>query len=663
VIHLESNICFNLVAVYAFNTQEQRKGLWNFINDICNKTSGNLLIGGNFNSVLLVEDRLNGNPVTPHEIQVRNALFSMDPSKALGIDGFNVHFFKSTWNVIGGSITAAVIDYFRTGFMPRIINNTYVTLIPKIPNATSIKNYRPIACCSVIYKIISKVLTNIMQDVQDSIVSESQYAFIKGRVIFDNIILSHELVKSYGRKGVSPRCMLKIDLQKAYDSLEWPFVNYLMLKLGFPYKFVNWVMACITTASYTFNVNGDLTSPFQAKKGLRQGDPISPYLFVICMEYLNRCLMQLKENSEFRYHPRCKRLHLMHICFVDDLLLFSRGDVGSVTQLFEAFNLFSAASGLKANQSKSSIYFGGVALNVQEAILTKFGLTKGELTFKYLRVPLSSKKLTVMQCQPLVKKIISRIENWSSKLLSYAGRLQLIKSVLFGVQTYWSQVFALPQKVLKLIQTACRVFLWTGKSGTSKRALIAWEHIYLPKSVGGWNVIDMHCWNQAALSKQFWNLANKKDLLWVKWVHEYYIKGRNVLLMEIPSQASWVVKKVFDGAKTFSNVNGDVFQQANFSIKRMYNALRGDFVKVSGRKMTCNNSAPPKCLFVTWLAIHGRLLTCDRLSKVGIHCDQTCILCKKENETYSHLFFTCEYSKAVWTGAMQWSNLTINASN
>lgn len=293
--------------------------------------------------------------------EVKNALYSMDPSKAPCIDGFNVHFFKSTWNIIGASVTDAVIEYFRTGFMPRIINSTYVTLIPKIPNATSIKNYRPIACCSVIYKIISEVLTNRMQGVLDSIVSESQSAFIKGRVIFDNIILSHELVKSYGRKGVSPRCMLKIDLQKAYDSLEWPFVKYLMLELGFPYKFVNWVMACITTASYTFNVNGDLTSPFQAKKGLRQGDPISPYLFVICMEYLNRCLMQLTKNSEFRYHPRCKRLNLMHICFADDLLLFSKGDVGSVTQLFEAFKLFSSASGLKANQSKSSIYFGGVA--------------------------------------------------------------------------------------------------------------------------------------------------------------------------------------------------------------------------------------------------------------------------------------------------------------
>jgi len=326
--------------------------------------------------------------------------------------------------------------------MPNIINRTYVILLPKEANATSVKNFRPIACCSVIYKIISKILTSRMQGDLNNVVSENHSPFVKGiRVIFYNIIFRHELVKSYSRKGISPRCMVKIDLQKASDSVEWPFIKHLMLELGFPYKFVNWVMACLTTASYTFNVNGDLTRPFAAMKGLRQGDLISPYLFVICIEYHNRCLLQLRKNAAFHFHPRCKRLNLIHMCFADDLLLFSRGDVDSVSQLFEVFSLFSVASGLKANQAKSSIYLGGVSMSVQDSIVTKFNFIKGELPFRYLGIPLSSKKLSVIQCQPLVKKIICRIEKWSSKLLSYIGRLQLIKSVLFGVQ-------------------ACRVFLW-----------------------------------------------------------------------------------------------------------------------------------------------------------------------------------------------------------
>jgi len=185
----------------------------------------------------------------------------------------------------------------------------------------------------------------------------------------------------------------------------------------------------------------------------------------------------------------------------------------------------------KLTKPRAQYILGGVALNIQETISQSLVLPRVSSLLNIWGVPLSAKKLTVMQSQPLVKKIVSRIENWSSKLSSYARRLQLIKSVLFDVQTYWSQVFVLPQKVLKLIQTVCRVFLWTGKSGISKRALIAWEHICLPKLAGGWNVIDLKCWNQAVISKQLCNLSHKKDVLWVKWVHEYYIKGRDMLLM------------------------------------------------------------------------------------------------------------------------------------
>lgn len=187
-------------------------------------------------------------------------------------------------------------------------------------------------------------------------------------------------------------------------------------------------------------------------------------------------------------------------------------------------------------------------------------MTKGEFSFRYLGVPISTKKLTIMQCQPLIKKIIARIKRWVAKLLSYAGRVQLIKCVPFGVQTFWSQIFLIPKKVIKIILSACRTFLWTDKSGVSRKALMAWEKACLPKSTGGLNIVALDVWNAAAIMKLFWNLAHKKVVLWIRWVHNYYVKGRDINAIAVPKQASWVIKKIIS-ASEYANGNKSMHQQ------------------------------------------------------------------------------------------------------
>ena len=255
--------------------------------------------------------------VTDQEIY--EGLQSIGNDKAPGVDGYNAFFFKHTWKIIKDDIIEAVKSFFTTGKLLKDFNCTLVSLIPKGQNPKTVKEYRPIACCTVLYKIISKVLTNRLHGVMQNNICDSQAGFIPGRKIADNIVLAHELVKAYTRKHISPRSMLKIDLQKAYDSVEWDYLEQVMFGLGFPEMFVQWIMKCVKIVNYSIVVNGQTSQSFEAAKGLRQGDLMSPFLFAIAMEYLSRLLKGLKEDKQFKYHPRCSKLDITHLCIADDL--------------------------------------------------------------------------------------------------------------------------------------------------------------------------------------------------------------------------------------------------------------------------------------------------------------------------------------------------------
>ncbi|XP_074292535.1 uncharacterized protein LOC141619422 [Silene latifolia] len=182
-------------------------------------------------------------------------------------------------------------------------------------------------------------------------------------------------------------------------------------------------MECITTASYSLVLNGETFGHFPGKKGLRQGDPLSPLLFTIAMEYLSRVLNFTTENMEFRYHSLCGKLKLHHLMFADDLLLFSRGDSQSIMLLLRSFASFSAASGLEMNRSKSNIYFNGVPKRVKDQIFARSGCVEGKLPFRYLGVPITAGKLGKRECLVLVEKNCREDRMFGSRHLSYLWKI------------------------------------------------------------------------------------------------------------------------------------------------------------------------------------------------------------------------------------------------
>ena len=276
---------------------------------------------------------------------------------------------------------------------------------------------------------------------------------------------------------------------------------------------MQWVIKCVKTVNYSIVVNGQVSQSFEAAKGLRQGDPMSPFLFAIAMEYLSRTLKGLRDDKKFKYHTKCSKLDVTHLCFADDLLLFARGDLESVKAIQLFFSHFSQASGLQANLNKSSIYCGGVQREVRQQIVQQLGYNMEELPFKYLGVQLSTKKMSVMQWQPLIDRIMAKINSWTAGKLSYVVRAKLVQTVLYGVPSYWAQLFIFTAKIIKLIESLCRSYLWSGTRHVTKKALIAWEQVCRPKSEGGMGLINMQVWNRAAVAKLCWDLANKEEKL------------------------------------------------------------------------------------------------------------------------------------------------------
>ncbi|GJR74108.1 hypothetical protein Tco_0086473 [Tanacetum coccineum] len=362
--------------------------------------------------------------------EIKTAMFDIGDDKAPGPDGFTSTFFKKSWHIVGNDVCNAVRDFFNNGCLLKEINHTFLALIPKVSTPLKVNDYRPISCCNVIYKCISKILTNrVIEGIKD-VVSDNQSAFIPGRRISDNILVTQELMHNYHNHRGPPRCAFKIDIQKAYDTVDWAFLENILGCFGFPNAMIRWIMACVSSTSFSLCINGNIHGYFKGKRGLRQGDPLSPYLFTMVMEVLTLILKKRVRNSDlFRYHKQCEELEIINVCFADDLFIFARGDVNSARVILESLEEFKLASGLVPSLPKSTAYFCNVIQHVKQAILNIMPFSEGDLPVTYLGVPLISSRLLNRDCKIHVENAKNRIGDWRNKSLSFAGRLQLLESI------------------------------------------------------------------------------------------------------------------------------------------------------------------------------------------------------------------------------------------
>ncbi|GFY86576.1 hypothetical protein Acr_05g0002150 [Actinidia rufa] len=409
--------------------------------------------------------------------EIKSALFSIGDDKSLGPDGFSAYFYKKAW----GSVASRVEDY------------------------------RPIACCNVSYKVISKILAARLVPVMAKLIDPAQSAFVQGRTMVENVYLVQELLKRYG----------------------W--------RLSFPRLFIDWIMQCVTTTSYSLSINGSLHG-------------------------------------------------------------FFKGDEISVQILLSKLVSFGECSGLKMSlQKKSSIYAAGMSCADLDSIKSSSLLSEGKFPFRYLGLPVAASKLTIAQFHPFMDRSSGYITSWAG--MTYAGRSELIRSVLQGVECFWLSSLPMPVGVRDKINRMCRNFLWGSKCCVVKKALVAWDDICLPKKEGGLG----------------------------------FKNGRRFI----------------PGSK---NQSGSVGHQWEISSKAAYEFFRPRKLPLTWPNLVWHSSIIPRHSFIMWLGLKERLQTKDKLHEFID--DKVCPLCAATDESIDHLFFQCDIGKHVWFLIKQWLKIT-----
>lgn len=292
--------------------------------------------------------------------EIKEALDGIGDLKAPGSDGMPALFYKQFWHIVGDDIIREVKAFLEGGDMPSGWNETVVVLIPKVQCPEKLKDLRPISLCTVVYKIISKVLSNRLKTILADIISPNQSAFVLGRLITDNILLAYELTHFIQNKRSSKEgfAAIKLDMSKAYDRVEWDFLRRMMLKMGFAEIWVNTAMRCVTSVSYKVKLNGDLTEEITPERGLRQGDPISPYLFLICVEGFSSLLHAAETRGDLEgVKVYVDAPSINHLLFADDSLLLLKTNERSANHLQNVLNLYENCSGQTINEDKSSVMF------------------------------------------------------------------------------------------------------------------------------------------------------------------------------------------------------------------------------------------------------------------------------------------------------------------
>ncbi|KAA3463879.1 reverse transcriptase [Gossypium australe] len=454
------------------------------------------------------------------EIQI--ALEGMGPTKAPGADGFPALFFQRYWHIVGQDVTDYCLGILNNAQDFGDFNNTDIVLIPKVPNPTQLVNFRPISLCTVVYKVVAKAIANRLQKIIDKCIDEVQSAFVPGRLITDNVLLAYEILhtikqKRTGKKGVM---VVKLDMTKAYDRVEWKLLKDVMNKMGFACEWVELLKRCFSSVNYAVNIKGTRGNLFKPSRGLRQGDPLSPFLFLICSEGLSSLMRTAKRQGLVKGAKASRRgPAISHLLFADDCILFGEASAKGAEILKGILKDYENCSGQCVNFSKSTIFFSpNTSEDRKEAVSNLLGVRVVVNPEKYLGLLNMVGRKKRESFQKLLDSISQRIEGWSNRILSLGGK---------EMESIFAQ------------------FWWQKGKG---RKGIDWcqrAHLCRSKSEGGLGFCNMAQFNIAMLAKQGWRLLGNPTSLVSRVFKAKYFPTSYFLYSQLGNRNSYVWRSIW----------------------------------------------------------------------------------------------------------------------
>lgn len=688
-----------------------------------------------------------------------NALKELKGNKSPGNDGFTTEFYTTFWPVLGGMLVDALNEGFDRGYLSSSQRQGVITLIAKEgKDNRHIKNYRPITLLNVDYKILSKVLAKRIKEVLGEIIHFDQVGYIKNRNIGEAVRLIDDLFFYSLSHDIG--FLAAIDFEKAFDSISHQFLLHVLNAFGFGNTFCSWIKTLYNDVSSCVMNGGHSTGYFDIKRGVRQGDPLSPYLFVLAIEILTLCIRNDKNIRGIKLGQN----EIKQVLYADDITLFlqDRESIKRVQQIFEAFEKI---SGLKVNKEKTNLVCLGKESEIPGEQL--FGNLVEEVKILGIHFTRNLKRKEDLNYKEILSKIKRLVGWWKQRDLTIMGKIQLLKTYVLSKFNYVSSLITVPKLILEEVERISFDFIWCGKDRIKRKILyqdyefggvrmtnyetfiktqrVMWlKRLIYGENLSGWKIcFEYFCrsvggrfiflcdydlnklnlknlapfyremlkvWQEFDKCRHFEEnkhnpiLFNNRHIcirnkmifdedLWKKGVIQIddITNGKEIkpcshfLTLGIESKGLLNILDLFKAIpndwKTGEhmqvdihnfgirlNIEGQICQLSNLKSRKVYNYFIKTFQEEynlqvrDGYNQYNYDKEEIKDIFLRprsavicckhrefqFKLLHGALYTKDHLYKFGFVTDKLCSFCKKEDETYSHLFLFCEHVQRIW---------------